>query len=302
MSDFFIYVCYNFLMNPFYLLILSAFLAFIILILLILLIHSSLSKTKSPLSEIQQKLSSLESTAGQMQRIAQEVSSLNTLMHAPKLRGNFGEYLLYNLLKDTLPAKNWAEQYQFSDGATVDAIIRLGKNIISIDSKFPLESFERYTNSSDADIKKKSKAEFIRSVKGRIDEISKKYIRPQEGTFDFALMYIPSEGVYYEILTNDSKKQYELFEYAMKSRVIPVSPNTLYAYLMAIVYGLKGLKIEEQAESIIKKISGIQKSFNDFSEDLATLGKHITNAAGKFSEVKEKSEKIGSALSNLTEN
>ena len=285
--------------NPLYLALAAA--TFLILILTILLIVLLVSRSHSPLSEIQQKLGSLQTAATQMQEIGKEVSSLKSILHAPKLRGNFGEYLLYNLLKDTLPPKNFAVQYQFSDGSAVDAIIRLGKNIISVDSKFPLESFERYLTSTDSESKKKAKTEFTRSVKGRIDEISKKYIRPQEGTFDFALMYIPSESVYYEILTNDTQKGYELFDYAMKSRVIPVSPNTFYAYLMAIVYGLKGMKIEEQAESIIKKISGIQKNFKDLTEEINTLGKHLTNASATFSEVKEASAEIANKLENLTE-
>lgn len=276
-------------------------LAFIILILTILLIHSISSRSHSGIGEIQQKLGAIENTAQQMQKIAQEVTNLNTLLHAPKLRGNFGEYLLYNLLKDTLPPKNYESQFQFSDGATVDAIIRLGKNIIPVDSKFPLESFERYLCASDSESKKKAKAEFTRSVKARIDEISKKYIRPQENTFDFALMYIPSESVYYEILTNDIQKQYELFDYAIKNRVITVSPNTFYAYLMAIVYGLKGMRIEEQAETIIKKITGIQKNFRDFTEDLSTLGKHLANAETKFGEVNEKAVSIRNKLENLAD-
>lgn len=287
-------------MNPqiFYIVLGAA--AFIIILLAVILIALISNRSHSPLSEIQQKLGSLEAAATQMQEIGREVGSLKSVLHAPKLRGNFGEYLLYNLLKDTLPPKNFAVQYQFSDGSAVDAIIRLGKNIIPVDSKFPLESFERYLASSDSESKKKAKTEFIRSVKGRIDEISKKYIRPQEGTFDFALMYIPSESVYYEILTNDTQKGYELFDYAMKSRVIPVSPNTFYAYLMAIVYGLKGMKIEEQAESIIKKISGIQKHFSDFTEEIATLGKHLSNAGTKFNEIKEKAATIGTELEKLT--
>lgn len=285
--------------NPLYLALAAA--AFLILILTILLIVLLVSRSHSPLSEIQQKLGSLEAAATQMQEIGREVSSLKSILHAPKLRGNFGEYLLYNLLKDTLPPKNFAVQHQFSDGSAVDAIIKLGRNIIPVDSKFPLESFERYLTSTDSESKKKAKAEFTRSVKARIDEISKKYIRPQAGTFDFALMYIPSESVYYEILTNDTQKGYELFDYAMKSRVIPVSPNTFYAYLMAIVYGLKGMKIEEQAESIIKKISGIQKNFKDLTEEIATLGKHLTNAVAKFSEVKDASAEIANKLETLTE-
>ena len=259
------------------------------------------SRSNSPLSEIQQKLGSLENAALQMQEISREVCSLKSILHAPKLRGNFGEYLLYNLLSDTLPPKNFATQFKFSDGSAVDAVIKLGKNLIPVDSKFPLESFERYLSATDSESKKKAKSEFSRSVKMRIEEISKKYIRPQENTFDFALMYIPSEGVYYEILTKDTKKGYELFDYAMKNRVIPVSPNTFYAYLMSIVYGLKGMKIEEQAAGIIKKLNGIQINFKILNEEISVLGKHIANATSKFSEVKEKAERIGSQLENLTE-
>lgn len=275
-------------------------LAFLVILLLIMLIHIINSRKDRDLSELMQKLASLESSTLQIQEIGKEVSSLKMILHAPKLRGNFGEYLLYNLLKDTLPPKNYQEQFQFSDGATVDAIIRLGKHIIPIDSKFPLESFERYISSKDAESQKKAKSDFIKSVKSRIDEIAKKYIRPQEGTFDFALMYIPSESVYYEILTKDCAKGYELFDYAMKNRVITVSPNTFYAYLLSIVYGLKGMKIEEQAESIIKKISGIQREFSNYREELATLGKHLSNASAKFSEVNDKTKKIGDQIENLT--
>ena len=151
------------------------FLAFIILLVVLLVSH-----THSPLPEIQQKLGSLESAATRMQEIGKEISSLKSILHTPQLRGNFGEYLLYNLLMDTLPPKNFSTQYQFSDGCAVDAIIRLGKNIIPVDSKFPLESFERYLTSTDPESKKKAKTEFSRSVKLRIDEISKKYIRPQD--------------------------------------------------------------------------------------------------------------------------
>ena len=280
--------------------IIIAFLAFLVVLLLILFIHSLISRSASPVSEIQQKLSSIEVSALQMQEIYHEVSSLKSILHAPKLRGNFGEYLLYNLLSDTLPPQNFATQFQFSDGSAVDAVLKLGKNIIPVDSKFPLESFERYLSAKDLETKKKSKSEFIRSVRARIDEISKKYIRPEENTFDFALMYIPSEGVYYEILTNETAKGYELFDYAMKSRVIPVSPNTFYAYLMSIVYGLKGLKIEEQARSIIKKLNGIQINFNKLNNEIATLGKHISNSAAKFGEVQGLTQKIGENLENLT--
>jgi len=266
-----------------------------------LLVYLLISRSSSPLSEIQKKLAFLEASASQIQEMGKEVSALNSLLHAPKLRGNFGEYLLASLLKDTLPPQNFSLQYKFSDGSAVDAIIRLGKNIIPVDSKFPLESYERYLTAQDSESKKKARTDFSRSVRQRVDEISRKYIRPEEGTFDFALMYVPSESVYYEILTNDTKKNWELFEYSMKNRTIPVSPNTFYAYLMSVVYGLKGMKIEERAENIIKKVTGLQKNFSDFSSELAVLGHHISNTAAKFGEISEKSAKINNLLNNLSE-
>lgn len=276
-------------------------LIFLTVTLAAILIHTLSSRPNQTILDIQRKLGSLENSAATIQEIGKEVSSLQALLHTPKLRGNFGEYLLYNLLKDTLPPKNFSLQYPFSDGAKVDAIIRLGKNIIPVDSKFPLESFERYLTASDAEGKKKAKSEFTSSVKARIDEISKKYIRPEENTFDFALMYIPSESVYYEILTKDASKGYGLFDYAMKNRVIPVSPNTFYAYLMSVVYGLKGMKIDEQAKEIVKKLNGIQIAFKNLNDEIATLGKHITNAGAKFKEVQESAFKIEANLENLTE-
>ena len=114
-------------------------------------------------------------------------------------------------------------------------------------------------------------------------------------------MYIPSESVYYEIVINSSTENFALFDYALKRHIIVVSPNTFYAYLMSVVYGLKGMKIDEQAQLIVRKIEGIQKNFSDFEEELATLGKHLANAGAKFSEVQEKSEKIARNLENLTE-
>ena len=197
-----------------------SFISVLVLILLILRTSSDPSKSSSlTINSIQQKLGFLEATANQIQELGKDMHSLQNILNAPKLRGNFGEYLLYNLLKDTIPAKHYESQFHFSDGSAVDAVLKLGNHLVPIDSKFPLESFNRYINSDNPEDKKKAKSEFSKSVKARVDEIAKKYIRPLEHTFDFAFMYIPSESVYYEILTNDSIKKYEFFEYAMKNPV-----------------------------------------------------------------------------------
>lgn len=262
-------------------------------------LDKSLGQSVSVISDIQKKLGALENATSQMQEIGKDISSLQDILNAPKLRGNLGEYLLYELLREILPPANFEEQHRFSDGSAVDAVIRLGKYYVPVDSKFPMESFVRYVEAKDSEQKKKAKAEFVKSVKARIDEIAKKYIRPAEGTYDFALMYIPAENVYYEILISDPEKKYALFEYAMSKKVVPVSPNTFYAYLMSIVFGLRGYKIEQQAEKITKEISALQNDFSKFASDFEVLGRHLSNASGKYEELLRQSDKILSSVKSI---
>jgi len=264
-------------------------------------LNKTLGQSASVIGEIQQKLGSLENATRQIQEIGKDISSLQDILRSPKLRGNLGEYFLYELLRDVLPAANYEEQHHFNDGSAVDAAVRLGKYLVPVDSKFPMESFVRFINAKDSDSKKKCRSEFLKSVKARIDEISKKYIRPEEGTFDFALMYIPAENVYYEILVRDSEKGSALFNYAMSKKVVPVSPSTFYAYLMSISFGLRGYKIEQQAQKIVSELSALQNSFSAFCGDFEVLGKHLSNAAGKYDELEKQSEKISGKLSFFVE-
>jgi len=217
-------------------------------------INDQLSSTGKVVGDIQKKLGSLEETTKNIQEIGKDISSLQDILSAPKLRGNLGEYMLEELLKQIFPQSNYEIKYSFKNGTQVDAIIRLGEGIVPVDSKFPLESFQRYIEAKTDVDKIKFKKEFTKSVKDRIDEIANKYINPAENTFDFALMYIPAENVFYETIITDtlSKAHYELFDYAIKKHIIPVSPNSFYAYLMALVFGLKGFKIEQQAKTITK--------------------------------------------------
>lgn len=265
-------------------------------------ITSQLSQTGNVVSEIQKKLGALEETTKQMKDIGKDISSLQDILQAPKLRGNLGEYLLEDLLRQVFPAGNYTMKYSFKSGAQVDAVIRLGEWIISVDAKFPLESFQRLLAAQDEESRKKYKKEFIKSVKNRIDEIADKYIRPDEGTFDFALIYIPAENVFYETMISDAltEKNYEIFNYAMAKHVIPVSPNSFYAYLMAIAFGLKGLKIEQQTKEILKNLVKVQDSFTHFYSDFSLLGKHISNASGKYDDTARKADKFHERLVNFT--
>lgn len=267
-------------------------------------ITSQLKNSNEVISEIQKKLGTLEVTTKNIQDIGKDISSLQEILQAPKLRGNLGEYLLEELLKEIFPTKNYEIKYNFKNGTQVDAAIILGEGIVPVDSKFPLESFSRLVGAENDEDKRKFKKEFISSVKLRIDEIADKYINPAEGTFDFAMMYIPAENVFYETIINDSltKKDYEIFNYAIQKHVIPVSPNSFYAYLMALVYGLKGFKIEQQAKSIIGELSNVQNAFGKFYESFTLVGKHLGNASQKYEESFKKAEKFNDKIAQITGN
>jgi DNA recombination protein RmuC len=265
-------------------------------------ITSQLGHTGSVVNEIQKKLGALEETTKQMKDIGKDIASLQDILRAPKLRGNLGEFLLEDLLQQVFPAGNYTMKYSFKNGVQVDAVIRLGEWVIPVDAKFPLEAFQRLLAATDDESRKKNKKEFIKGVKLRIDEIADKYIRPDEGTFDFALMYIPAENVFYETMISDTltEKNYEIFNYAMARHVIPVSPNSFYAYLMAIAFGLKGLKIEQQTKEILKNLVKVQDGFSHFYADFSLLGKHIANASGKYEETARKAEKFHDRLTHFT--
>lgn len=265
-------------------------------------ITTQLKNSNEVINEIQKKLGSLEATTKNIQDIGKDISSLQEILQAPKLRGNLGEYLLEELLKEIFPAKNYELKYTFKNGTQVDAVIKLGEGIVPVDSKFPLESFQRLISVSDETEKKKFKKEFISSVKARIDEIADKYINPAERTFDFAMMYVPAENVFYETIINDSltDKDYEIFNYAIKKHIIPVSPNSFYAYLMALVYGLKGFKIEQQAKVIMGELSNIQSSFGKFYTDFTLIGKHLGNATSKFNDSLKNAEKFNDKILQIT--
>jgi DNA recombination protein RmuC len=265
-------------------------------------IIKQLDNSTRVIGDIHTRLGALETTAKNIQDIGKNISSLQDILQAPKLRGNLGEYLLEELLKQIFPGANYAIKYNFKNGTQVDAIIKLGDGIVPVDSKFPLESFQRLVNADNEESKKQNKKEFIASVKKRIDEIASKYINPAENTFDFAMMYIPAENVFYETIINDSltNKDYELLNYAMTRRVIPVSPNSFYAYLMALVYGLKGFKIEQEAKTILGELSKVQDKFGKFYSEYSLVGKHLSNAVGKFNDSEKSAEKLNDQVNRIT--
>lgn len=231
---------------------------------------------------------------GQMSEIGRSMRDLQEFLKSPKMRGNIGEEILKDLITQIFPKNSFYLQYQFKSGERVDAAIKTDAGILPIDSKFPMENFQRMRKADTKSNEYSSlQKEFIRDVKKHIDAIAKKYILPSEGTMDFALMYIPSESVYYEIVN-----LIEIMNYARRSRVYLVSPSTLYAHLQTILLSYEGKKIESQSREVFKLLRTLQIDYNKVEENIGILGKHINNASSQFSNVASGFSQLGYKLNS----
>ena len=235
--------------------------------------------------------------------MGKNISSLQEALRSPKFRGGFGELGLERLLADCLPTAAYSLQYRFRNGDIVDAVVRIGDNLAPIDSKFPfpLEDFERMSTSEAAEEQLRLRRQFNRTIKKHIDDVSK-YILPDENTFDFALMYIPAENIYYETVVRCPQpvEENDLYSYALQKRVFPVSPNSLYAYLQAIVLGLKGLQVEKSARELLGRLERLQGDLHEFQADYELIGRHISHAANKHTEAGNKLTNISGRVELLT--
>ncbi|MBA7566764.1 hypothetical protein ES708_08460 [subsurface metagenome] len=254
-----------------------------------------IADTTKVFGEVKESLGKLTQRTEQIQEVGKDISSLQELLRAPKFRGGFGELLLERLLADILPHENYSLQHRFRNGETVDAVIRIGGNLVPIDSKFPLEDFQRILAAESEEEQAVLRRQFTRTIKKHVDAVTK-YILPDENTFDFALMYIPAENVYYETILRGHAEESEIYSYSLQKRVIPVSPNSFYAYLQVIVQGLKGLHIESAASEILGHLRRLQGDLTDFQEDYETLGGHIRHAANKYDDASRKLARFGDKL------
>lgn len=211
---------------------------------------------------------------GEMSEIGRQMKDLQDFLKSPKLRGNIGEQVLRDLLEQNIPKENFSLQHSFRNRTIVDAVIRTDKGIIPIDAKFNMEIFKKMMNAEGEKERESARREFIQAVKKQIDDIAKKYILPEEGTIDFALMYIPSEPVAYEITVNTP----ELNDYAYQKRVVCVSPNQFNYFLKVILIGLEGKRIEEKAKFILNALKAVEGDTRRFGGDFRILLKHVGNA------------------------
>ncbi len=253
--------------------------------------------------DIKKTIGSLEETNKQMLEIGKDIASIQDLLRPPQIRGSLGEMTLRNILVELLPQQNFEEQYRFRNGVIVDAVIKVGNRIIPIDSKFPLESFERFIECTEEKEKIGHLKDFCRSVKSKIDDISAKYILEDEATFDFALMYIPSENVYYQTILKDAMEieGKSLAEYAVGKRVVIVSPNSIYAYLRVIHIGLRGMQFENNIRKIMDDFNRLNKELEKFEKQFSTLGAHINHAQSTFDGAARQLDTLSSKLSVIGE-
>ncbi|MBL7074989.1 DNA recombination protein RmuC [candidate division KSB1 bacterium] len=229
---------------------------------------------------------------GQVQEIGRAMKDFQDFLRSPKLRGNIGEQILRDLLTQVLPKENYHIQHRFKAGETVDAVISTDKGLIPVDAKFPMENFRRILQAESEEQKNSLVREFTRDVKKHIDDISKKYILPQEGTVDFAIMYIPAEAVYYEIVMGDGA----LNTYAYDKKVLLVSPNSFYYFLKVILIGLEGKKIEQATRYILETLSAIRQDSVKFGENLRVLTTHLTNAKNTLDRVNTDFSRLSSRI------
>lgn len=238
-------------------------------------------------------IAQVQKNIGEFSEIGRSMKDLQEFLSSPKIRGNIGEQVLRDLLKQHFPKGSYKLQHTFKSGEKVDAVIITSQGLIPIDSKFPLENFKKYSKTTNTKDRQDFKKLFVSDVKKHISDIAKKYILPDEKTVDYALMYIPSENVYYEIINND-----ELFDFAGAKMVLPVSPMSFYAYIKAILISFEGQKIETKAKQVITLLNAIKKDYQRTEENLSVLNKHITNAYNQSSQVTKNFQSLGQKLTS----
>ncbi|HEC21097.1 MAG TPA: DNA recombination protein RmuC [Candidatus Peregrinibacteria bacterium] len=241
-------------------------------------------------------IGSVKEELGRMKEVGDQIKNLQDFLRAPKLRGNLGEQVMNDLIQQCLPQESYQFQYSFRSGDIVDAVIITNNGMIPIDAKFPLDNYRKIINTEDLEKKEKAAKDFRKDVKKHINDINKKYIKPDEDTLDFALMYVPADSVYFEIVINDE----EISMHAQEKKVHIVSPNSFYYFLKVILIAFQSQKFEESAKQVLGLISGIKKESEKFGDTLSVLGKHVTNAKVKMDEVQSDYLNLDSKITQVS--
>jgi DNA recombination protein RmuC len=256
-------------------------------------LHQSNKAMNERLDNAAKYIAQVSKEVGQMSEIGRNMQELQEFLKSPKLRGNIGEEVLKDLIGQMLPKNSFHLQYSFKSGNKVDAALKTAAGILPIDSKFPMENFRAFVKAETKAEQERSKKDFINDVRKHIRDIAQKYILPDEGTMDMALMYVPSESVYYEVVN-----ALELSDYARSLRVYPVSPSTLYAHLQMILLSFEGQKIEVRSRQVFTLLRAVQKDYEKTDGVLQVLGRHLTNAYNQMSNVTQHFSLLGQKLTS----
>jgi DNA recombination protein RmuC len=252
------------------------------------------------LKDVGEKMGRIYEASQKIEKLAGDMTRLEDLLKPPKLRGTLGETFLEQALRQALPPGSWQMQYRFpEDGCVVDAIVLLGDRFVPVDSKFPLENYRRAREVEDEGDRRRARAAFASDVKRHADSISRKYIRPSAGTYDYAFMYIPAEAVYAEIVADDAEKA--LADYCIEQRVFPVSPRLLYAYLSTVSMVLRGQELQRSAQEVSERLSELARLWERAGEPFKKLGTHLSNAAKQYEEASGSLARFGRRLEGVSE-
>jgi DNA recombination protein RmuC len=265
-------------------------------------IQQQFGESAKIIRDVTERLVKLDETNKQVVNFADQLQNLQDILKNPKQRGVLGEYYLETVLKNVLPPGGFQMQYQFKDGTTVDAAIFVKDRIIPIDSKFSLENYNRILETKDEMECKRLEDAFRQDLKNRIDETSK-YIKPEEGTMEFAFMFIPAEAVYYDLLMNKvgSVKARDLIEYAIiDKKVIIVSPTSFLAYLQTVLQGLKAMQIEESAKEIRKRVEELGRHLSSYETYMKKLGIHLSTTVNMYNHAYKELGKIDKDVLRIT--
>ena len=254
-------------------------------------IISSNRDINSRLTEAARLFADVQRKVGEMTELGRSMKDVQELLKGPKTRGIFGEDALESLLKQVLPADNYEMQYRFESGEAVDCVIKLKDGLLCIDSKFPLENFRAMMKVESEEDKNNLRKAFLRDVKKHVESISKKYILPREGTLDLALMYVPMESVFQEIIDDQ-----DLMEFARSKKILITSPNSFYHYVTVIYTALKGAQINELSKKVLNIIAAMQQDSEKFAGDLSVLTKHVANAKNTVELVNENYRGLASKI------
>lgn len=262
-------------------------------------VNDRMLSVQSTFAGLQKQVGEITEQARQLGEVSRSISALERVLSAPKLRGGFGETQLENLLGEVFPREHYSMQYRFPSGDSADAVLFFPQGMVAIDSKFSLENFRRIAESDSESGGKTARREFLKDVRRRIEEIASKYIRPADGTLPFALMYIPAENVYYEAIIRDEDGN-DLYQHCIQKRVIPVSPNSLYAYLQTIMVGLNSLRIGQRAEAVLREIESLKIELEKFDKVFGILGSHLRNASRSYEDSARELGKLEDRVESLS--